>query len=67
MGVSNEQARIYEGCDSAKTPGMIRVSFGIYNTEEEVDEFLRLLDQTLENYRNTNHEGTDEEDFDPAF
>jgi len=66
MGVSNEQARIYEGCVSAKTPGMIRVSFGIYNTEEEVDEFLRLLDQTLENYRNSNHEGT-EEDFDPAF
>ena len=48
MGVSNEQARIYEGCDSAKTPGMIRISFGIYNTEKEVDEFLKVLPDALE-------------------
>ena len=33
----------YKKCADAKTPGMIRVSFGIYNTEEEVDELLRIL------------------------
>ena len=27
----------FEGCAEPKTPGMIRVSFGIYNTEEEVE------------------------------
>ena len=43
MGVSNEEAETYAGCDSAKTPGMIRASFGIYNTEEEVDEFLEMV------------------------
>ena len=30
------------------TPGMIRVSFGIYNTEEEVDEFLRIVQEQIE-------------------
>ena len=29
------------------TPGMIRVSFGIYNTEEEVDEFLTMEDPSF--------------------
>lgn len=28
-------------------PGMIRVRFGIYNTEEEVDEFLKVLSEAL--------------------
>ena len=27
---------------------MIRISFGIYNTEEEVDEFLRLLPEIIQ-------------------
>ncbi len=30
------------------TPGMIRVSFGIYNNEAEVDEFLKVLESVLE-------------------
>ena len=30
------------------TPGMIRVSFGIYNTEEEVDELLKILPEAIE-------------------
>ena len=29
------------------TPGMIRVSFGIYNTEEEVEEFLKVLSEAI--------------------
>ena len=27
---------------------MIRVSFGIYNTEEEVDKFLEILPKAME-------------------
>lgn len=27
---------------------MIRVSFGIYNNEEEVDQFLRILESVLD-------------------
>ena len=33
----------YESCEGPYTPGMIRISFGIYNTEEEVDRFLNEL------------------------
>ena len=40
LGVSDEAAKELVECGEGGTPGMIRVSFGIYNTEEEVDEFL---------------------------
>ena len=43
MGIPDEQVHTYEHCADVKTPGMIRVSFGIYNTEEEVDQFLARL------------------------
>lgn len=43
MGIPDEQVHAYENCADVKTPGMIRVSFGIYNTEEEVDQFLASL------------------------
>ena len=43
LGVSDEAAKQLVECGEAGTPGMIRVSFGIYNTEEEVDEFLEIL------------------------
>ena len=38
-------------CDDANTPGMVRVSFGIYNTEEEVDRFLQGLSDIKEEAR----------------
>lgn len=43
LGVPDSDVLDYKKCADAKTPGMIRVSFGIYNTEEEVDELLRIL------------------------
>ncbi|SCW26391.1 Selenocysteine lyase/Cysteine desulfurase [Ruminococcaceae bacterium YRB3002] len=55
MGISDEDAKTYEGCVSSKTPGMIRVSFGIYNTEAEVDEFLELLSEALIDMRENSH------------
>ncbi|MBR3195654.1 MAG: aminotransferase class V-fold PLP-dependent enzyme [Clostridia bacterium] len=48
MGIPVEQQEGLTECDVSGTPGMIRVSFGIYNTEEEVDEFLKILDEALE-------------------
>ena len=45
LGVSDEAAKELVECGEGGTPGMIRVSFGIYNTEEEVDEFLSILDK----------------------
>lgn len=38
----------YASCAGIDTPGMIRVSFGIYNTEEEVDAFLEILPKAIE-------------------
>ena len=51
MGISDEQAKTYENCIDMNTPGMIRVSFGIYNTEEEVDQFLKILESVLDSAR----------------
>ena len=47
MGIPDEELDAFIGCIDAKTPGMIRVSFGIYNTEEEVDEFLAMMEKAM--------------------
>ena len=51
MGISDEEAANYENCMDRNTPGMIRVSFGIYNNEEEVDQFLEILGGLLDEAR----------------
>ena len=48
MGIPEEQQRGFVECDDSGTPGMVRVSFGIYNTEEEVDQFLEILSESIE-------------------
>ena len=48
LGISDEEVHEYEDCSAMNTPGMIRVSFGIYNTEEEVDELLKILPEAIE-------------------
>ncbi len=52
LGVADEDVVTFEGCIDAKTPGMIRASFGIYNTEAEVDEFLEMLQKAMEHVKN---------------
>jgi selenocysteine lyase/cysteine desulfurase len=47
LGIPDEDLDKYAECDASGTPGMIRVSFGIYNTEAEVDEFLRVLAEAI--------------------
>ena len=48
MGIPDEMLDSFEECTDVNTPGMIRVSFGIYNTEDEVDALLRLLPAAIE-------------------
>lgn len=48
MGISDEEVHGFAECSDVNTPGMIRISFGIYNTEEEVDEFLEILPKAVE-------------------
>ena len=47
----------------AKTAGMIRISFGIYNTEEEVDEFLEFLPKAMAEAR----QRQENEDVNPEY
>ena len=54
LGIADDEVMDYKKCADAKTPGMIRVSFGIYNTEEEVDELLGLLPAAIEAVKREN-------------
>ncbi|MBQ9673091.1 MAG: aminotransferase class V-fold PLP-dependent enzyme [Ruminococcus sp.] len=47
MGISDETAKSFASCVDINTAGMVRVSFGIYNTEAEVDEFLNIMPQVM--------------------
>ncbi|MEF2884544.1 MAG: aminotransferase class V-fold PLP-dependent enzyme, partial [Ruminococcus sp.] len=47
LGVDEETRKSLINCYDWNTPGIIRVSFGVYNTEEEVDQFLEILDKVL--------------------
>ena len=47
MGIPQESLADYVDCADGGTPGMIRISFGIYNTEEEVDRFLEILPEMI--------------------
>ena len=55
-GLSDEEVRNFAECSDVNTPGMIRVSFGIYNTEEEVDYLLEVLPKAIEQAKKTNEE-----------
>ncbi len=71
LGVPDDAVMGYESCEGPYTPGMIRVSFGIYNTEEEVDEFLKLLPTAIENAKKEQEEHNNSQmivrPIDPAF
>ena len=45
MGISEEDAGAFIYDKKASMPGMIRVSFGIYNDEDEVDYFLEAIEE----------------------
>ena len=47
MKVTEDEARGFVECVDVNTAGMIRISFGIYNTEDEVDKFLEILPDAI--------------------
>ena len=48
MDIDNATARGFLECVDVNTAGMIRASFGIYNTPDEVDRFLEILPKAIE-------------------
>ena len=52
-GLSDQEVHNYAECSDMNTPGMIRVSFGIYNTEEEVDYLLKVLPDAIKHAKNS--------------
>ena len=72
LGVPDDELSKYEDCGASGTPGMIRVSFGIYNTEAEVDEFLKVLSEAIPAAKAYVAEqieelGEESQAFDPSF
>ena len=55
-GLTDEEVHNFAECSDINTPGMIRVSFGIYNTEEEVDYLLEVLPKAVKAARKYNKE-----------
>lgn len=47
MNVSEDDMITFKNCTDIKTAGMVRISFGIYNTEEEVDQFLAMMPEIM--------------------
>ncbi|MEE3429063.1 MAG: aminotransferase class V-fold PLP-dependent enzyme [Ruminococcus sp.] len=47
MGISDDKVKSFENCTDVNTAGMVRVSFGIYNNEEDVDKFLELMPKVM--------------------
>ena len=57
MGIDDETARGFENCTDANTAGMIRVSFGIYNNEEEIDKLLDVMPAAMQAAKDANPNG----------
>lgn len=54
--LTDEEVHNFAECSDVNTPGMIRVSFGIYNTEEEVDYLLKVLPEAIKRAKKQNEE-----------
>lgn len=57
IGISDEEYRAFKSSvmqgDRSQLPGLVRVSFGCYNTEEEVDHLVEMLERVIDG----NYEG----------
>ena len=47
MKLNDAEIESFANCTDIKTAGMVRISFGIYNTEEEVDQFLAMMPEIM--------------------
>lgn len=52
MNLSEKEATNFIYDDKEKMPGMVRVSFGIYNNEKEVDYLLNAIEKISKNHIN---------------
>ena len=67
MHIPNDSLGAYEGCEGAFVPGMIRISFGIYNTPEEIDEFLAVVPDSKKKAEKAVSEAETSKPIDPEF
>ena len=71
LGIEDDAIIGFESCEGPYVPGMIRISFGIYNTEEEVDAFLELLPEAIDAAKKEMDENNSSEtrirDIDPEY
>lgn len=49
LGLSEEAMKNYFDGDDDLFPGMVRVSFGFYNTYKEIDKFIHILEKISQN------------------
>ncbi len=47
MKIDETEIYHFQNCTDIKTAGMVRISFGIYNTEEEIDQFLAMMPEIM--------------------
>lgn len=46
LNISNENAENYI-INNLPQPGMVRISFGLYNTKEEIDDFIKVIKEII--------------------
>lgn len=49
LGISREEMKEYREDETLPKPGMVRVSFGLYNNKGEIDRLLKLLEYIVKN------------------
>jgi selenocysteine lyase/cysteine desulfurase len=71
LDVSVEEIRVFEQKilqhDRSMVPGAIRMSFGMYNSKEEIDRFVEVLEMIATNqYQGTYHQCTETGEYCPV-
>ena len=54
MKIDEETVKGFENCSDVNTAGMVRVSFGIYNNEADVDYFLDIMPKAMQDAKDRN-------------
>lgn len=49
LNISDETMEKYRGDESLPRPGLVRISFGLYNSFDEIDTFAKVLDRIASN------------------
>ncbi len=63
MGISDKTAKGFANCDDANTAGMVRISFGAYSTEADLDYFFEQIPTVMNQARKM----TQESDANPEY